>query len=235
MRHVYPRNDLIGLEVGDVYPTSFSYFGRKWVYNVRSSSEENIGKSCLTYYKDMWEKYKLNREDIILDVGAHIGYFCIPTAHLVSAIHAYEPSPANYALLTRNIKDNGVDNIYPYNEAIATREGEEAFNLGVYGTTGHMLASVGKKRGNVSIAVRTRSFQETLYNTHATVVKMDAEGIEWSIFSTTMKYHKVRLIVAELHKVTDDKMRIVDAAMSDNGFLYEVKHSSWFSKLTAWR
>ena len=47
--------------------------------------------------------------DVILDVGAHIGTFCIPLAkHIGSSgrIHAFEPTPDSYRLLLRNIDAN---------------------------------------------------------------------------------------------------------------------------------
>lgn len=232
---VYPRDDEIGLRVKSVYRTSFSYFGTTWTFNVRSKSEENIAKSCLTYYKSMWENNDLNAKDVVLDIGAHSGFFTVPISSKVQHVIAYEPSPANFEMLRTNLALNIIGNVTAYRRAISSKDGIETFNLGVYGTTGHMLASVGNKRGGVSVDVQCDQLERVLREKSITVIKLDAEGIEWDLFRYTLDWGHVRLIVAELHKVTDEKMFILNTFLAREGFVATVKHSSWFSKLEAAR
>ena len=235
MKTKFPRDDEIGIRVKSTYRIHFSYFGYEWHFFVRSQSEENIAKGCLTYYRDMWEKHDLSVEDIVLDVGAHSGFFTVPISSQVGHVFAYEPSPANYQMLAHNVHMNNVDNVTHYQRAISSKDDMESFNLGVYGTTGHMLSSVGNKRGGVSVEVQCDSLESVLSTDKITVVKLDAEGIEWDLFAKTQNWSNVRLMVAELHKVTDDKMDILMMMLNREGFTNQVKHSSWFSKLTAWR
>ncbi|SRR6266545_2940317 len=50
--------------------------------------------------------------DVVVDVGAHIGYFTLLLAALVgpkSRVFAFEPDPDNFALLCRNVELNGSD------------------------------------------------------------------------------------------------------------------------------
>lgn len=56
---------------------------------------------------------------VVLDVGAHIGYFTVVAARAVGKsgfVHAVEPSPDNLAFLQRNVALNGLTNvaIHPY-------------------------------------------------------------------------------------------------------------------------
>lgn len=58
--------------------------------------------------------------DVVLDVGAHVGGFCIPLAHANPGIKIYaiEPQPVNYACLVENIKVNNISNIQTFPLAI---------------------------------------------------------------------------------------------------------------------
>ncbi|MFL5578374.1 MAG: FkbM family methyltransferase [Gemmatimonadaceae bacterium] len=52
--------------------------------------------------------------DVVLDVGANIGYFSLLLARQVGeagCVYALEPDPTNFALLERNIAENGYRNV----------------------------------------------------------------------------------------------------------------------------
>ncbi|MCB0596325.1 MAG: FkbM family methyltransferase [Lewinellaceae bacterium] len=75
-------------------------------------------------YADYFPFYE---EAVIVDVGAHFGYFSIfaslnagPEATIISV----EPSQHNYNILRRNIRDSKVENVYPIRAAIADTAGE---------------------------------------------------------------------------------------------------------------
>jgi len=135
----------------------------------------------------------------------------------------------------RNIQANYITNITPVHKAISSTSGVERFNLGVYGTTGHYLASVGKKVGGVYTMVDTQSLDEIIDKYNINVIKMDAEGVEWELFRECSNWSKIRLMVAELHKVDRHGFHNAESFLSKYSFQYTVKHSSWFSKLIAWR
>lgn len=80
-KHKYPVIKDIGLVVHDTFEISFEYFDQEWKFEVRSLSEANIAKGCLTYYKPMWDGEKtdvIGIHDTIIDIGAHVGFFCNP-------------------------------------------------------------------------------------------------------------------------------------------------------------
>ena len=85
---------------------------------VRGSREEQL-------------KYIIDRTvgpgDVILDVGANIGYYAIMLAKRVGSsgkVYAMEPEPRNFDLLQRNIRLNGADQIV------------EAFHIGASNVSG---------------------------------------------------------------------------------------------------
>jgi FkbM family methyltransferase len=45
--------------------------------------------------------------DVVIDAGAHIGYYCLQALHAGKHLIAFEPMPSNLAVLLRNISLNG--------------------------------------------------------------------------------------------------------------------------------
>ena len=59
-------------------------------------------------------KSLIKHGDNIIDIGAHIGTFSIPLARFNGGsgkVFSFEANPGNYALLNRNITENGLDGI----------------------------------------------------------------------------------------------------------------------------
>ena len=74
-----------------------------------------------------------------VDLGANLGVFTLLGAKLVrpnGRVYAFEPEPANYSLLGKNIQANGYDDTVlaaPY--AISDQSGEATLFLAKYGTS----------------------------------------------------------------------------------------------------
>lgn len=64
--------------------------------------------------------------DVVLDIGAHIGYYTLLAARLVGSeghVHAFEPSPSTYQSLCANIDLNGFENVTPHELAVGEERG----------------------------------------------------------------------------------------------------------------
>jgi len=57
----------------------------------------------------------LKHDDVVMDVGAHVGIFTLKAAREAEdgLIVAVEPDPGNFRLLVRNIRANGLENVIP--------------------------------------------------------------------------------------------------------------------------
>jgi len=53
------------------------------------------------------------RAGIVLDVGAHVGFYALLAAHAnpKGRVFAFEPHPSVYGRLIRNLSLNGVENV----------------------------------------------------------------------------------------------------------------------------
>ncbi len=59
-------------------------------------------------------KNEIKPNDVVIDVGAHIGYFTLLFAMLVGPngkVFSFEPEPKNYQLLKRNVEINNYENV----------------------------------------------------------------------------------------------------------------------------
>lgn len=89
-----------------------------------------------------WVRSRLTPGDLVVDVGAHTGYYTLLASRLVGPagrVVAIEPSPAFHQALTGNLEANGCGNVRTINAAVSDRPErltfylERATNLG--GTT----------------------------------------------------------------------------------------------------
>lgn len=70
-------------------------------------------------------KSLVQEDDVVLDIGAHVGGYTIPLAGHVGrrgSVHAFEPFRLIYQLLIANAAVNGISNIYGHNLALGQHE-----------------------------------------------------------------------------------------------------------------
>jgi FkbM family methyltransferase len=63
---------------------------------------------------------KLEKDDIVVDIGAHVGIFAILVALMYpeAKVYAFEPLPANFYFLQKNIARHKVDNVVAVNKGL---------------------------------------------------------------------------------------------------------------------
>jgi FkbM family methyltransferase len=120
----------------------------------------------------------------VVDIGANIGYYTLLAARLVGPegrVHAFEPSPENFALLSRNVDVNGYKNVVLIPKAVSDRSGTATLRIDRASSGGHSLSNF--RGGADSIEVETISLDDYFANGTETVgvLKMDAEGAEVAI------------------------------------------------------
>jgi FkbM family methyltransferase len=135
----------------------------------------------------VWEggQTKLFKESVrsgmvIVDIGAHIGYYTLLAASLTGEegkVFAFEPEPSNYAFLVKNIEANGYNNVIPVKKAVADRAGRRKLFLDKRESGEHSLvADKGKRRVILVDSVTLDDFFDKDYTFD--VIKMDIEGAE---------------------------------------------------------
>jgi FkbM family methyltransferase len=133
------------------------------------------------------------RDGIMVDVGANIGsvtqFFAVASATL--QIHAYEPNPAAFEMLQRNIKDNHLEQrVTAFPEAVGRDSGDLSLwvNINTTLSTAYMESSPGE--GGRRITVPMVSLDEVWRRLHEApiwLLKIDTEGAEGDILEGAAK------------------------------------------------
>ena len=77
-------------------------------------------------------KKHVKRGDVVLDLGANIGYFTLILPRLVGEegkVFAFEPDPENFALLKKNVEINSYQNVVLVQKAVSNRNGKATLYL----------------------------------------------------------------------------------------------------------
>jgi FkbM family methyltransferase len=131
--------------------------------------------------------------DVCLDIGSHKGYFAIQMSRLAGPagqVHAFDPDPNAFAILSENCKLNDLRNVKLNNIALADKRGTCEFFLNNY--LGHSSRFPNKYAApNVAskITVETVTLDEYLAQAggsskgRVAFAKIDAEGSEQLIVS----------------------------------------------------
>lgn len=73
--------------------------------------------------------FQVQRGQVVVDVGAHIGRYSLFAATQASKVIAIEPERSNFEMLVINIKLNKFTNIFPINQAASANPGKVMLNL----------------------------------------------------------------------------------------------------------
>lgn len=129
---------------------------------------------CTKYFKS-----KLTHDDVVLDIGANIGYYTLMESRYAKQVYALEPLRENYDFLVKNIKVNHIrPNVDMYQLAIS-----DSLNL-----NGTIILYEGKQKnranmftGNAGKSVPCITVDDFCKkcNIKPTVIRMDIEGFEF--------------------------------------------------------
>ena len=166
---------------------------------------------------------RLNPEDVVIDVGAHIGAFSWAAYWQGSRnIHAYEAEPSNFAVLEGNLKGlRGISvnygavfsNVAQLNGL--THSGHVFSNTGggsvIFGDNLFAFHNVGHLKPNRELkSTPVISFDEVLSKfERVRLLKLDCEGSEYPILLTSKLLHKIDRISGEYHVIDEERMRFV--------------------------
>ncbi|MBI2025332.1 FkbM family methyltransferase [Candidatus Kaiserbacteria bacterium] len=113
----------------------------------------------------------VNEKSVVVDIGAHIGTFAVPIAAHAGRVIAFEPSPASFELLSRNVgAANG--NFELKQEALGKESGSGTILVRNASNAGANTLSPGD-----DIPVATLDSEVA----HADFIKIDVEGMELDV------------------------------------------------------
>jgi FkbM family methyltransferase len=169
----------------------------------------------------------IGENDVVVDIGAHIGLFTVlaSKAAVKGRVYAFEPFSANFGLLKENVSLNRLDNVTPVNAAVSSRTGRLRFFLNNTATW-HGIYPRGEKVSEISVeSVSLADFLKSEKISRIDFLKMNCEGAEYEILlgcpSAILK--KIRMMSVEYHPVPGHGQQEIRELLERNGFAVRVR------------
>jgi len=169
------------------------------------------------YKLNVYEYNKIEKDDVVVDVGAHVGIFALKSARRARLVIAVEPYLPNFKLLLANIRINRLENVIPVNVALGSSNGEA--ELYVATRSGwHTISNSRKSHlqgeiiSNKKSKVKLRTLDSLIGKIgikKVSFIKIDAEGAELDILkganNILLKNIKMKVAIASYHLPEETK------------------------------
>jgi len=210
----------------------------------QQSFKNDIYLSPINYFRSillLLLNYHIKKNDVIIDIGAHIGTFSLLSASKATngIVYAVEPCRENFYLLEKNVELNQLKNVKCINAALGGNEGDTKlyhgdFNVGY--TTTKQLSDQYEWVKEITL---DKFFVENKVNI-CNFMKMNCEGSEYPILLNASPYclSKIIRIIILYHKVnivgyeTSDLIHYLE---KNNFKIIQMKTSSTQGWLFAYR
>ena len=149
---------------------------------------DSLCEMDVIYEREVYDKqWKINKDSIVIDIGAHVGMFTLKVAKKVAKVIAVEPNTRNFDLLVRNIVSNNLTNVISLKLAVSDKIKEE--NLYLYKSSiGHsLLTNIGRslfEKSDSYEKVHTITLDDLIKKDFEKIfIKINAEGAEAKILN----------------------------------------------------
>lgn len=149
-------------------------------------------------------KKEVKPGDIILDIGANIGYYTLIFAKLVGKngkVFAFEPEPLNFELLQKNVKMNNYDNVIFEQKAISNVNGTIKLYISKIRTGMHRIYKskhTTENFVNVPMIKLDEYLKKNDYLKKINFIKIDIEGSEFGALQglkNTLKNNNLKILI----------------------------------------
>jgi len=165
--------------------------------------------SLKLFFRGSYEEFEtetvkkiIKKNDIVLDVGANIGYFTLIFAKLVGKdgiVFAFEPEPTNFDLLKKNVTINGYKNVILIRKALSDRTGKTKLFLSEGNLGDHIIMDTKENRNSIEIDTITGEDYFRDLNKKINFIKMDIQGAEINALrgmsSLLQKMNEIKIMI----------------------------------------
>ncbi len=240
-----PQRIIYGLKVALLYKNPLKVISLALDQDPKKTVKLNLwGNTEFFTRKIMWDFFVINEVFIkkeygilekekepktIIDVGAHIGSFCVFFAKKFpnAKIYSYEPMPDNFALLQKNLATNRLQNkVFPFNAAVVGKKTQEQIPLYLCedNPACNSLDKEYAKEGSKEVFVRAISFAEIFSQNHieqCDILKLDCENVELEIIKENKEtFQKIKTVILEYHD--PKKLLEIRSLLESYGFEFKL-------------
>ncbi|MHC5058884.1 MAG: FkbM family methyltransferase [Planctomycetota bacterium] len=156
----------------------------------------------------------LNKDDIVIDIGAYIGTHTIPMSKFSKKVYAFEANPDIFCCLKKNVECNSIENININNCLISDSKKQLDFYKRLDGTS---------RVSNKSVKGECLSLEsDSLDNIIGTdekikLIKIDVEGHEFNVLEGCKKIIELHrpIIIIEVFK---NKKKQLEEYVTNNNY-----------------
>ena len=148
----------------------------------------------------------INKTDVVLDIGAQIGFHTVHFASLAKIVIAVEPDPDTYKVLIKNIEAKKLKNVVARQEAcVDTKDMTVTFYRGSKSCNSSLFSN--RNTFKNAITVNTVSLKHLIKKYSPSVVKIDTEGAEYSMGILKKLPDHVKALAIEFHFLSKDRFQ----------------------------
>lgn len=174
------------------------------------------------------KNFAIKKNDVIIDIGAHIGFFTIYAAKHASKgfVYSFEPSSKSFNLLQKNIKLNKLDNVIIENVGVLKKSGSATLYVDEENSIGNSIFGNKANKKEIVTTVSLHDIFKKFQIERVDLLKMDCEGAEYEIILSLSQdiLKKIVRISSEIHKVENYKVEDLSKYLTENNFEVEYRY-----------
>tara|TARA_B100000586_G_C20074843_1_gene412538 strand:- start:285 stop:1127 length:843 start_codon:yes stop_codon:yes gene_type:complete len=173
--HSFSKSDFVEIE------------GRKMFTQNNDGLALSIFKIYEPNQTEIVKKY-VHEGDIVIDIGAHVGYYTLLMAQLVGKngkVYSFEPDPVNFQLLKKSVEINGFENVVLIQKAVSNITDKVKLFLGDNDSAINRIYDAKLGDAKESIDVESIRIDEYFKENDELInfIKIDSEGSEVKIIN----------------------------------------------------
>ena len=201
-----------------------NFNNHNWQLNIEDEADESVVAEIFK-----WREYKIAEEvilksqDLIVDVGAHRGFFTIYCRSFNShvPIIAVEPEIQNIKALKKHLLINNITDVEIIEAGLAATSDERWLKRSS-DSHNHVLALPEEELKSIeNVMVKTLTLESASKDySEISLLKMDIEGGEYEIFETMSDkmYNKIDYVIMEYHNIGHLNYKIIETLLREHGF-----------------
>jgi len=185
--------------------------GYKNPLNLLFADPDGIEYIVLREANKYHEGVNLNKDSIVIDIGAHVGVVSMTIAKLYGCrVEAYEPANKNYTRLVENIRINNLEGlVIPHNLAVTSSGGMVEVG-GPDDNSGGFTIYRSIYKNSVFIPVDSVTLADIVDGREIDLLKIDCEGAEHEIFLDLEPLKHIKAIRGEFHTMLREDDLVIE-------------------------
>lgn len=182
--------------------------GRSLRFRIKTPSDQYVASEIFgkeDAYR-LAELVPLMTGGVVVDIGAHKGFFAVFAGTVASRVLAFEPSPENFRFLGWNRKLNKMWHMVVCQQAVSDAVGDKTLLISAKTAARHTffrtsLSGEGVKRITVKCTTLEQLMQDHAID-RISLLKIDCEGGEYDILMKTNErvFERISAIALEMHE-----------------------------------